>query len=166
MFQSLRSASRRHQLHPFFLHNCDFRVRQQSSLLWRSVNLQMLDNGDWVSSFRCKWDGFGLSMANCQGPCELCSGHFCTNPFGLLICDRLPFLQRGFAAAAADDEKLTVTVPVPYKTHKIEPPSQDVETSKCEKQYVAEHRVMSSSLCLLFTLLISGAIPKQSCKFQ
>ncbi|GAQ91561.1 Pyruvate dehydrogenase E1, alpha subunit [Klebsormidium nitens] len=40
--------------------------------------------------------------------------------------------QRGFAAAASDDEKLTVTVPVPFKTHKIDPPSQEVETSKAE----------------------------------
>jgi hypothetical protein len=141
-------------------------VRQQSSSLRRSANLQMLDHRDWGSSFRCKWDGFGWSMANCQCPCKLSSGYFCTIPFGLLVCDRLPFLQRGFAAAAADDEKLTVTVPVPYKTHKIEPPSQDVETSKCEKQHVAEHRVMSSALCLPFILLISGAIPNQSCKFQ
>jgi hypothetical protein len=101
----------------------------------------------------CLWQTVSILASSAQGTSA-------QNPFGLLICNCLPFLQRGFAAAAADDEKLTVTVPVPYKTHKIEPPSQDVETSKCEQQHVAEHRVMSSSLCLLFTLIISGAIPR------
>ncbi|GBF89270.1 pyruvate dehydrogenase E1 component subunit mitochondrial-like [Raphidocelis subcapitata] len=40
-------------------------------------------------------------------------------------------LQRGFAASASADDKFTVEV-MPYKAHKIEPPSNQVETSIAE----------------------------------
>jgi hypothetical protein len=40
-------------------------------------------------------------------------------------------LQRCFAAAASD-ENVSYTIPYQFKTHNIDPPSQDVETTKCE----------------------------------
>ena len=40
------------------------------------------------------------------------------------------FLQaRTFSAAA--EEEITVEIPVPFETHKIDPPSQSVKTTKC-----------------------------------
>ena len=64
---------------------------------------------------------------------------------------------RGFAAAAPD--AMTIEIPVPFETHKCEPPSQTVQTSKSAST-LSLHRSLAARLRRSFGLPHRCARPR------